>query len=210
MKSQDDSLSNAEMLIGSVEQRLHDEATKNRETIARERMQELLDSGLPEEAREAEGALPLIEKAINDATPFFTRAAKLDFRAIPQASGYIDIVVESLRQVRMLAGTPATLRSGLEKFRELFDTYQTIPDDYERRKQIGRVREFFAPRSVGNLKAAIDRQRAQIDEALGAIDRQLQYERERNPDMPLRTVTAAAVVAPPADPSVESDFDPAA
>jgi hypothetical protein len=209
MKSQDDSLSRAEGLISSVESRIHDEAAKNRETIRAERMQELSDSRLPEEAKEAESALPLIEKAITDATPFFTRAAKLDFRAVPQSFGYVDPIVEACRQFRMLSNAPHTLREGLEKFRELSDMYQDIPDDYDRRKKIARCRECFAPRHIGNLKAAIDRERARIEEALSAIDRQLRYEHERNPDMKIKTVTAGAPVAKPSEKGlVETEFTP--
>jgi hypothetical protein len=210
MKSQDDLLSNTEMLIGSVEQRLHDEAAKNREEIDRERRQELIDSGLPAAAAEAREALPKIEKLIADARPFFARAQALDLHAVPAAFGHITPIADACRQFRLIASTPRALSEGLSKFKELEEVYCAMDADLtDRKRKIAAVREFFANRHVENIKSAIQRNKDTIESALKEIDRQLQYERARHPDMKVKTAAAPAPAAKPSEKGlVETEFTP--
>ena len=204
-------LDKAENLIQSVENRLRDEARVNRERIKQEREQEFRDSGIIEYAREARDNLAAIEKNIAANQAFFDRANKLDLRALPGCTGIeFDDIARAIREFRMAAGMPHTLREGLGKFEQLQADYAGMSDANDRRFAIAKTRALFAGRSAYNNAATIARCRDKIENALREVDKHAQYHRERFPDAPVTVRTSSSVnILPASGPTIEKDFDPA-
>ena len=192
-----------------VESSLRDEAKSNREKLQAQREQWLRDTGIFEIEADAREKLREIERAIAEHGPFFDRVARLDFGAMPTATGVeVGVIRQALGEWHTCRSVPAQLAEGFSRLDNLKSDIHNRPDlDLNDRKRAYiRCATCFAGRN--NTADYIRTLRTRIEDQLQVIALNAERHRKLHPNATIKESGAAPVAKQSDKDIVETEFTP--